>query len=122
MLPCRGRGLVRVYTWGAIAAGLGVVLLPLAGFADRHLAAATLCALVMAMFISQRTFVLARGWAGALFLRECVQCGYSLRRLPDGHACPECGYRYDVDELRLGLARYLGLRRHLMAQRAADTE
>lgn len=27
--------------------------------------------------------------------KKCVRCGYSLRGLPDNHACPECGLRFD---------------------------
>jgi len=30
-------------------------------------------------------------------LDTCPQCGYSLQGLPENHACPECGLRYDRD-------------------------
>jgi len=51
-------------------------------------------------------------------LDTCPQCGYSLQGLPEDHACPECGLRYDRDSevykyvnpkaLFLGLVGFIG--------------
>lgn len=32
--------------------------------------------------------------------RLCLTCGYNLMGLPDLHACPECGTRYDAPKLK----------------------
>lgn len=36
----------------------------------------------------------------AIESRRCVMCNYSMRGLPDGHRCPECGHPFDPAALR----------------------
>ena len=38
----------------------------------------------------------------------CLQCGYSLRGIPDHYECPECGVEYDHARLRVEWKRLLG--------------
>jgi len=82
---------------------------------------ALVCGLMFGLSQTERQRVLARGYAKGLLQRECIGCGYSLRGLPSAR-CPECGRAYDVEELRLGLARYLGFRRDLLAWEAEERE
>ncbi len=46
-------------------------------------------------------------------LPECPECRYSLKGLPEKHACPECGLRYDehsvVHRTKVPFAVYGGL-------------
>jgi len=37
----------------------------------------------------------------------CIECGYSLQGLPTQHDCPECGFSYDVTELRKAWAYWI---------------
>ena len=36
----------------------------------------------------------------ALQCDVCLNCGYSLKGLPDSHRCPECGVAYDRKQVR----------------------
>lgn len=38
----------------------------------------------------------------------CLQCGYSLRGLPDHYQCPECGMQFDHESLRQAWQQKLG--------------
>lgn len=40
-------------------------------------------------------------------LRLCVECGHSLRGLPDQHVCPECGQAYRIIETERVWSRWL---------------
>ena len=49
---------------------------------------------------------------GILRIHHCLGCGYNLRGLPDGHACPECGkmpqstYAWGIPAYRSTAARF----------------
>ena len=39
-------------------------------------------------------------------LQNCLQCGYSLKGLPDKHRCPECGEPYNIAVVKRTWERY----------------
>jgi len=36
----------------------------------------------------------------------CLNCAYSLKGLPEEHACPECGTKFTADEVRIAWKRW----------------
>jgi predicted RNA-binding Zn-ribbon protein involved in translation (DUF1610 family) len=39
---------------------------------------------------------------------NCLECGYSLRGLPDEHHCPECGHEYFQPDVQIRWRDFLG--------------
>jgi|ERR1043166_3829953 hypothetical protein len=47
----------------------------------------------------------------------CLNCGYSLKGLPERHTCPECGRDFQIDEVRSAWKYWI---RHRRLPRAAS--
>jgi hypothetical protein len=81
------------------------------GLGDLELAIAAVLVLLFTVPLMGAYFVRRRRWRETAVESDfaiCPECGYSLKGLPDKHACPECGKPYDLSVVRRAWRRHLG--------------